>query len=105
MADCSWSPDGKRLISVGAFADTTAWEGRWKIMMLELLERGDVDGNGEINVLDVLRAVNIILRIDPPPTEDELWAADYNGDGAIDILDVVGIVHIILGTGPTECLK
>lgn len=97
MADCSWSPNGRRLVGIGVFADTTAWEGRWKIMMITFLERGDIDGNGEINILDVLRVVNIILGIGPPSTEEELWAADCNGDGTIDILDVVGIVHIILG--------
>jgi Tol biopolymer transport system component len=99
MADCSWSPDGMRLVAVGAFADSTVWEGRWRIVMIEFLERGDVDGSGEVNILDVLRAVNIILQIDPPPSQDELWAADQNEDGTIDILDVIGIVKIILGIG------
>ena len=52
-----------------------------------------------MNVLDVLRVINIILEIEPPPTEDELWAADCDGSGSIDILDVVGIINVILGLG------
>ncbi|MFQ6092517.1 MAG: hypothetical protein ACE5OR_07540 [bacterium] len=44
------------------------------------------------NVLDDVRVVDIILGIDPPPTEYELWAADFNGDGHIDVLGVVTIV-------------
>lgn len=63
---------------------------------------GDVNGDGEINVLDVVRVVDIILEMDPPPTEYEFWAADCNGDSTINVLDVVGIVGIILGDG--SCL-
>lgn len=58
---------------------------------------GDVNGDGEINILDIVRTVNIILDIGPDPTESELWAADLNSDGEINILDIVGIINIILG--------
>jgi Tol biopolymer transport system component len=109
MADCSWSPEGKRLISVGAFADTTAWESRWKIMMIEFVDtfemKGDINRDGDIDIHDIVRAVNIILEVDPPPTEYELWAADCNGDGDIDIVDVVGIVGVIVGTGTCSSQK
>jgi hypothetical protein len=47
-------------------------------------------------VLDVIRAVNIILELPPPPTDYELWAADFSDDGEVNILDVVGIVNTIL---------
>ncbi|MFQ6092677.1 MAG: glycoside hydrolase domain-containing protein [bacterium] len=60
---------------------------------------GDVNGDGTVNVLDIVRAVNIILGIGDPATEYERWAADCNGDGGVDILDVVGIVNLILGVG------
>ena len=58
--------------------------------------KGDVNGNGEINVVDVIRAVNILLELPPTPSEYELWAADYNEDGTINVLDVVAIVNEIL---------
>ncbi|MFQ6092514.1 MAG: dockerin type I domain-containing protein, partial [bacterium] len=64
-----------------------------------IMERGDVNGDGAINVLDVIRTVNIILEIEPPATECGRWAADCNGDGGVNVLDVVGIVNVILGTG------
>ncbi len=57
---------------------------------------GDVNIDGEINILDIVRTVNIILEIGPDPTESELWAADLNADGEINILDIVGIVNLIL---------
>ena len=63
--------------------------------------RGDVDGNGQINVLDVLATVNHILGIQILEGSD-LWAADCNGEENINILDVVGIVNVILGIGTCE---
>ena len=62
-------------------------------------EKGDMNRDGFINIIDVLRVVRLILHLPPPPTEYELWAADYNSDGRIDILDVVGIVNEILEGG------
>ncbi|MFQ6093650.1 MAG: endo-1,3-alpha-glucanase family glycosylhydrolase [bacterium] len=61
-------------------------------------ERGDVNGDGAVDVADVLMCVNIILGFFEP-TPDQIWAADCSGDGTIDVLDVVGIVNVILGTG------
>ena len=61
---------------------------------------GDVDGNCAVNVLDVLRVVNIILEI-RIPTEYELEAGDCNDDSRIDILDALGIVNVVLSI--SEC--
>ncbi|MFQ6093103.1 MAG: dockerin type I domain-containing protein, partial [bacterium] len=68
---------------------------------------GDVNQDGEINVLDVLMAVNIILAI-IEPTPSQSWAADCNGDDIVNVLDVVGIVNVVLGIGtcpPTSEIK
>ena len=61
-------------------------------------ERGDVNGDGDINVLDVLAVVNHILDI-TPLTGDALMRADCNVDGDINVLDCIGIVNVILGIG------
>jgi hypothetical protein len=52
---------------------------------------GDVNGDGIINILDVVSTVNIVLGLTP-------WidAADYNDDAIINVLDIVSIVNIIL---------
>jgi len=63
---------------------------------------GDVDRDGTVNVLDALRAVNIILENGDPATEYELWSSDVNGDDAVNVLDVVGIVNVILGGGKSR---
>ena len=52
---------------------------------------GDLNGDGTINVLDVIITVNIILGTQP---YNQL--GDINGDGGINFLDIVSIVNIIL---------
>ena len=60
--------------------------------------KGDVNQDGEINIMDVLAAVNILLgNVDP--TTCQSWAADCNGEGTVNIIDVIGIVNVVLGTG------
>ena len=56
---------------------------------------GDLDGDGIINILDIILEVNIILGvIDPTPQQET--AGDLNADGNIDILDVIALVNLIL---------
>ena len=53
--------------------------------------QGDMNGDGELNILDVVVLVNIILSgSEPNPL------GDMNGDGAYNILDVVILANIIL---------
>ena len=55
---------------------------------------GDVNGDGEVNIGDVVLLVNHILG---KATGDiHLEAADQNGDNAIDIADIMAIIQIIL---------
>ena len=57
---------------------------------------GDLDGDGIVNILDIIVEVNIILgAIDPTPQQE--IAGDLNGDGSINILDVIALVNIIVG--------
>ena len=51
---------------------------------------GDVNGDGSVNVIDIVALVNIILNdLDPQ-------GADYNGDGTVNVIDVVALVHFVL---------
>ena len=52
---------------------------------------GDVNDDGIINILDVVRTVNIVLG-----QAEWVDAADYNSDGVINVLDIVSIVNVIL---------
>lgn len=59
-------------------------------------DKGDVNGDGVIDIQDVLFIINIILG-NKEPDVMQRWAADYNGDSTVNILDVVGLIKIILG--------
>lgn len=54
--------------------------------------RGDVDGDGKVNVSDVTALVNMILGV--VPMNQEL--ADIDGDGKVNVSDVTALVNIIL---------
>ena len=51
---------------------------------------GDVNGDGLVNVLDIVQTVNLVL------TNEYDGNSDLNGDGIVNILDVVQLVNIIL---------
>jgi len=53
---------------------------------------GDLNGDGMLNILDVVMLVNIVLGYGDP-----LPSGDLNGDGVLNVLDVVVLVNIILG--------
>ena len=57
--------------------------------------KGDVNLDGEVNILDVLAALNYILDKNPQPFDFD--QADMNEDGVIDISDVMAINALILG--------
>ena len=55
--------------------------------------RGDVNGDGRINVSDVSELINMILGL--TPVNQEL--ADINDDGRVNVSDVTALINIILG--------
>lgn len=56
---------------------------------------GDANGNGNVDITDVVAVVNYILGVQPMVFIEKNADVDYNKN--IDISDVVGIVNIILG--------
>ena len=66
------------------------------------LNNGDINGDGDINILDAVLLINNILS----PLPYEIDGGDLNDDGTINILDVVQLVNIILSPNsqlPDEC--
>jgi hypothetical protein len=51
---------------------------------------GDIDGNGIINIIDVIQLINYILD------NNYQLSADINNDGDINVIDVVLLVDLIL---------
>ena len=50
---------------------------------------GDITGDGNVNVLDVVILANAVL------TGEDLPAGDINGDGVNNVLDIVELVNIL----------
>ena len=57
------------------------------------VDLGDVNGDGNINILDLVQISNYILDVSTPAYA---CAADFTGDGNINILDLVQIANFIL---------
>ncbi|MBQ4028555.1 MAG: dockerin type I repeat-containing protein, partial [Prevotella sp.] len=55
---------------------------------------GDVNGDGLVNITDVVCLVNYVL--DSDASNINLEISDINGDGIINITDVVSLVNLIL---------
>ena len=79
-------------------ADAGTTEGRFFIKLTQSYIPGDANGDGVVDVADVVAVVNKILG-KASGNFNEV-AANINGDDAIDVADVVGIVNIILGKNP-----
>lgn len=56
--------------------------------------KGDVNGDGMVNVADVTTLVDYILGKNPSPCDED--ACDVNEDGNINVSDVTSLVDIIL---------
>ncbi len=61
------------------------------LLVLDAGLLGDVNGDGELNILDVVSLLNIILS-----SNEYILEGDMNQDGALDILDIVTLVNTIL---------
>ena len=63
---------------------------------------GDMNGDGTINVLDIIEIIGFIMD------NQYVQEGDYNGDGELNVVDIVTIVSLILNSGdstiPEECL-
>ena len=61
---------------------------------VKLALKGDINMDGEVDVIDVTTLVDYILKNNPSPCDIE--ACDVNEDGEIDVIDVTSLVDIIL---------
>ena len=57
---------------------------------------GDINGDSQVNILDIVTLAGIILGTVTELTDFQLWAADFNQDGNINVMDIVGMIIIPL---------
>ena len=58
--------------------------------------KGDVNGNGKVDVADATLALRFAVKLDTP-TDAQKAAADVNGNGQVDIADVTVILRVAVG--------
>ena len=64
-------------------------------LTIGLYKKGDVNGDGDIDIADAVCIVNHVVGIATPSFVAQ--AADVNGDGDVDIADAVRIINLIVG--------
>ena len=58
-------------------------------------QAGDINGDGSINIQDIIFLINFILDVAVADTV-QFAAADMNNDGVLNIQDIILIVNEIL---------
>ena len=79
------------------YASTDGWSIFQTIEEMEpTIIAGDANGDGKVNVSDIVEIVNCILG--NPSDKFNRTAADVNGDGQVNVTDIVNVVNIILSS-------
>jgi len=66
--------------------------------------RGDVNGDGKVNVNDVVYLINYLFVAGSPPPVPTKWEGDVNCDGKVDVTDVVYLINYLFVVGsPPPC--
>lgn len=58
---------------------------------------GDANGDGKVNVSDIVEMVNYILG--KPSSKFQFEPSDVNGDGQVNVTDIVNVVTLIMSSG------
>ena len=70
--------------------DINASEEIWNFFSQYTYNMGDINNDGNVNVLDAIETVNLVLNGEYSPI------VDMNYDGTVNILDIIEIIYIIL---------
>ena len=76
-------------------------DSKFNIVVTNII-KGDANGDGEVNVSDIVEIVNYIMG--KPSANFVQAAADLNGDGEVNVTDIVKVVSIIMDSNSTRAL-
>lgn len=79
--------------SVSVYENSNVWNTFTNIKSNIIYEKGDINGDGKIDISDITILINIILEKE----EDTNGTADINNDGYINLSDIHALCDIILG--------
>lgn len=103
--DCT----GDSITLDGTLSSTYDWRGGTtngccykKIYIYFGYQRGDVNGNGVVDINDVTLLIECVMGQPTQLDSYQLAAADVNGDGLININDVTALIAIVNGTNGIE---
>ncbi len=98
MAGHTWTTAGTQSVSVKV-KDQYDEESPWsEPTTIELVARGDANGDGDINIGDAVHLINYIFKGGDAP--EPLEAGDSNCDAADNIGDAVYLINYIFKSGP-----
>jgi hypothetical protein len=102
IASLFWIPTyeqgGDYMVTLVAADDSLLTDTTRVNITVRTYTRGDANGDGNLNGLDVIYLVAYFKGFGPPPDPPE--AGDANGDGNTNGLDVIYLVAYFKGTGP-----
>jgi hypothetical protein len=102
IASLFWVPTydqgGDHIVTLVAADDSLLTDTLRVSITVRTYVRGDANGDGDLNGLDVVYLVGYFKGQNPPPVPPD--AGDANGDGTLNGLDVVYLVAYFKGTGP-----
>ena len=68
------------------------------------VKKGDMDGDGDITVLDALKALRIAAKL-AQPTEEDIAVGDVDYDGEITVSDALRILRVAAQLASQESLE
>ena len=89
-----FAPEGFDFGGVDTSGDYFRWKAGYFVLGKKVLLLGDVNGDGVVNISDVVCLTSYVLGQDPDPFVIEV--ADVSDDGEINVTDVVALVNLIL---------
>ena len=99
-ASHAWAEPDTYYVKVKA-KDTWDQETDWSdslSVVVNVANRGDANGDGEVNVTDIVYLINYLFNETSPP--DPYEAGDANCDGKVDVVDIVFLINYLFGEGP-----
>jgi len=62
---------------------------------------GDANGDGLINVGDMVFVINYVFKAAPPP--NPMTKDDANCDGVVNLGDIIYLINYVFKSGPLPC--